>query len=94
MPEYRNVGATDWRRGDGSLVPPGGTFDATSREHARIQRRPHYGARCQLVEGAVVAPGERKEWPLKMDPKKYLELHPEGPKSKLARKLLAGKDAP
>ena len=70
------------------MVPPGETFDASSREHARILRRPHYAARVEMVEGTYVAPVDVAELPLKMDPETYLRIHPKGPKAKLARELV------
>lgn len=49
--KYQNVSAATWRRPSGEVVPPGAVFDATDREHARIQRRGHQQARVRLLDG-------------------------------------------
>jgi len=93
MPRYKNIGQAPWRRADGKLVPPGATFDATEREHARIQRRFSYQQRVSLVDSPVKAPSTvSDEWPLKMTPAKYLKLHSEGKHAPLARRLVATKE--
>lgn len=92
MARYRNVSVAPWRRADGKLVPPGATFEATEREHARIQRRPVYQRRLELqakIGGpATAASTEAEVWPLKMKPEKYLQLYPNGPKAAQAERML------
>jgi hypothetical protein len=89
MPEYKNVSRAPWRRPLGELVPPGGTFSATPREHARIQRRPSYKKCVELVAGTEPPPKEEgTEWPCKMSPEQYLKLHADGKHAPLALKLV------
>ncbi len=47
---YKNIGKSSWRRPDGTVVPPGGTFEATVKEDRRFHARSHYRARLALVE--------------------------------------------
>lgn len=88
MPQYKNVGKSPWRRPAGfGPVPPGGLFDATEREHERIQRRGYQGRLRLCVDPPPVV--ENPDWPLKMTPSKYLKLHPEGKHAERARQLVA-----
>jgi hypothetical protein len=94
MPQYENIGASPWRRESGVLVPPGGTFEATGREHDRIQRRLMYQRRVRLVDNVnspsvASPPTVLNNWPLKMLPRIYLKLHPEGKHAARARELVA-----
>ena len=92
MPRYKNIGESPWRRADGKLVPPGATFEATEREHARIQRRSRYQLRVRLTSPAKALSTASDEWPLKMTPANYLKLHSEGKHAPLARQLIAAKE--
>lgn len=88
-PQYENVGEAPWRRPSGEVVAPGGTFEATEREHARIQRRSNYKARLRRVDPSPVESDTFiPDWPLKMLPPKYLKLHPDGKHAELARALV------
>jgi len=55
MPRYRNIAGALWRRPSGEGVPPGATFEATAREHERIQRR-GYRSRLALVTDDAAPP--------------------------------------
>lgn len=89
MPKYKNVGTSPWRRADGELVPRGEIFEATDREQARILRRPAYQRWIELVAAQPDATvPESNGWKLQMSPRRYMQLHPKGPNSKLAKEIL------
>ncbi len=98
MPKYKNIGRSAWKRPDGTSVAPGGTFEATGREHDRIARRVAYQLRLKLVGKvgrAKQADPEEAGWPLKMSPDVYLKLHADGKHAELAQKIVdAAKEEP
>jgi len=94
MPKYRNVGPP-WQRNPTQVVPHGGVFVATEREDERIRRR-GLRARFELVrdtsQDAANADASLSldKWPLRMKPKIYLKLHPQGQYAALARDITGG----
>ncbi|KKN44576.1 hypothetical protein LCGC14_0691800 [marine sediment metagenome] len=67
MPRYKNIGHSLWRRPTGEAVPPGGTFEATPREHQRIKRRGYHG-RLQRVEDVPAASSSGSDKPTDQSP--------------------------
>lgn len=88
--EYRNDGPP-WRRpsAPSEVVPHGGTFMATEKEHRGIQARAHRRPMMIYLGAAGTDPGTTPcvEWTLRMVPKLYLRLHPHGRHADLARHL-------
>lgn len=100
MARYKNIGASNYRRHNGELVPSGGEFEPTAKELSFMQNDPAVGIRLvEVTVEQVAAVHEEPEtetppakvWTLKVSPEKYLARHPDGPQAALARELVGAK---
>lgn len=92
---YMNHGAPFFRE-DGSQIVRWQVFEPTSQELARMSYK------IKLYTGPAPDPDQLPkppapkqpaiewggEWPLRMAPDLYLQLHPDGPNAELAKRLL------
>lgn len=91
---YRNTGAPIPRKT--GFIPTGAVFEATEWEvvHLAYKVKPVLDTDPPQAVFTLPEPGEPKpEWPLRMSPARYLELHPEGLHAEMARQLLGASDA-
>lgn len=94
---YRNTGAPFWRTNaageDVVEVPKGHVLEPTPRELKQFGYKLEPVGEQPAATDKVVGPLPQplpplpKEWPLKMRPELYLELHPDGVHADLARRL-------
>ncbi len=83
--KYKNHGAP-FTRDEGGVWARGAIHEPTPNE----LRRRKYKLRAIAPEPPVTAPDS--PWPLAMDPKMYLQLHPEGEHVELARTLVRSEE--
>lgn len=91
---YKLTGA-GFERADGSWVETGTVFEPTESE---LRRRGYKLVPVLDSEGVVEDENgsegviQSNDWPLKMEPDRYLQVHPDGKYADLARKVLKNAD--